>query len=75
MSTLPKKTSRPITINGREYRWMVKTTVDKDTVRLTVQDVKTGETHQRDVRDREGLSPPPVTSATVKEFILVKFPV
>jgi len=75
MSTLSKKDSRPITVNERSYRWMVKKTVDRDTVRLTVQDTTTGETHQRDVRDPEGGEPPPVTPSTVKEFILLRFPI
>jgi len=74
MSSLSKKRSRPITVNGRAYRWMVKSTVDRDAVRLTVQDVLSGETHQRDVRDWEGFPPPPVTPAKVKEFILTRFP-
>lgn len=75
MSTLSSRHSRPIKVNGRDYRWMVKSTVDRDTVRLTVQDVTTGETHQRDVRAYEDdETPPPVTPGTVKEFILTRFP-
>lgn len=74
MSTLAKKNSRPITVNGRDYRWMVKKTVDRDTVRLTVQDMATGETHQRSVRGYEGEAPAAVTPATIKEFILYRFP-
>lgn len=75
MSTMSKKASRSITVNDRPYRWMVKATVDLDTVRLIVQDVATGETHRRQIRAYEGdITPPPVTPATVKEFILTRFP-
>jgi hypothetical protein len=73
--SLPKKNSRSITVRDRVYRWMVKPTVDRNRVRLTVQDETTGELHQRTVSDwDDGESAPPVTPATVKEFIIERFP-
>lgn len=70
--TLPRKKSRPIEVNGRLYRWMIKSTVDQDVVRLTVQDQKTGELRQRRIQGWRGDSPT-VTPRDVKEFILYRF--
>ncbi len=72
--SLPKKDSRPIKVQGRAYRWMVKPTVDSDRVRLTVQDEVTGELHQRQMQGYDGDPPAPVTPAIVKEFIIERFP-
>ena len=79
MSTLPHKSSRPIQINGRSYRWMV--TNRQTFLRLTVRDELTGEIKQheyaksRDIDDYgdtiygiEALTP-----REVREFIISSF--
>jgi hypothetical protein len=86
--TLPKKDSRPIEINGRSYRWMVRRCRNKDGVkpslRLTVQDEHSGELLQRDFPEHVGYRtneygeqeprPNTVTPVDVKAFIFERFP-
>lgn len=73
--TIPKKSSRPITVNGRLYRWMVKPTVDKTRVGLTVQDTVTSELQQGELTSWSGehAETPVVTPGDVKGFIMRRF--
>lgn len=76
--TLPKKASRAIEVKGKSFRWMVKSTVDKDRVRLTVENTETGETKQTFFRgyhidggdEDEPGDAPAVTPGDVKGFII-----
>lgn len=82
---LPKKASRPIQVNNRAYRWMVRKVQGADgagaRLRLTVQDEKTLELHQRHFPaytgkfdpDTNEPMPNSVTTADVREFICTKF--
>lgn len=72
--SIPKKTSRPIRVEGRRYRWMARRTSEVSKVRLTVEDQETGELHQTTIRSWEKGDAPVVTPARVKEFILYRFP-
>lgn len=71
---LPKKASRPIEVNGRQYRWMVKrvTKSEKDWVRVTIEDQETGEIVQSRRHGWEG-DAPMITPRDVKEIILARF--
>ena len=78
--TLPKKASRPIEVEGKTYRWMVRRTgpVKDGTARLTVEDPETGEVRQRVFRGwgvpgEECFEPPRVTPHDVKQFIYERF--
>jgi hypothetical protein len=79
--TMSRKNSRPIEVDGRHYRWMVKRcrgpVGTKPTVRLTVEDRTTGDYFQKDFPeiyklddcgDVVGLDNR-VTSGDVREFI------
>lgn len=83
---LPKKASRKIQVNNRQYLWMVRKVqgangMGERRLRLTVQDPQTMELHQRhfpaytgnfDPDTNEPL-PNSVTTADVREFIITKF--
>jgi len=81
---LPKKSSRPIEVNGRQYRWMVRRCLRRSEpghcLRLTVQDQATEELLQREFPEHTGFNldnepvPNTVSPADVKEFILERFP-
>jgi hypothetical protein len=88
--TLPKKASRSIEVNGRQYRWMVRKTKasmgKSPMLRLTVQDEETGELLQRDFPDHHpsvkpeddhrffGAPANTITPADVTTFIHERFP-
>lgn len=72
---ISRKDSRPIKVNGRAYRWMVKrvTRSERDAVRITVEDQETGELVQSVRRGWEG-DAPRITPGVVKEIVLARFP-
>lgn len=86
--SLPKRTSRPIEVNDRQYRWMVRRCRNPvgvlPSLRLTVQDQVTNELLQRDFPEHTGTrkdecgfdepAPTTVSPADVKAFILERFP-
>lgn len=71
--TLPKKPSRPIEVNGRHYRWMVKPEKHLEGwVRVTIEDQETKKVYQtrrRGFMDANAR----VTPGDVKEIILNHF--
>jgi len=72
--TIPRKKSRPIEVNGRQYRWMVKPKKPKEKgwVRVTIEDQETGEIQQVDRRGfMSALTR--VSPMDVREIILTQF--
>ena len=73
---MPKKKSRPIEVNGRNYRFTVKAFgPDHDIwAEATIQDVVTGETKKGRRRSPGGEGHPMMKPSDVREIILAKFP-
>jgi hypothetical protein len=81
--SLPKRTSRPIEVSGRHYRWMVRLCLRRSEpghcLRLTVQDQVTEELLQREFPEHVGFDadnepiPNTVSPGDVKAFILERF--
>jgi len=72
--TIPKKGSRSIEVNGRQYRWMVSAYGPDDDiwVKVTVEDQESGEIKQTKRKGFMG-DHPAVKPEAVKEFILSAF--
>lgn len=77
--TIPRKKSRPLTVAGREFRWMAKPKKDwngrVESVRVTIEDQETGEVRQFTQRSWDDGSPRSVKPSDVKERIFSLFDV
>lgn len=80
---IPTKSSRPISVNNQNYRWMVRRCPGpvgkRPSMRLTVEKSETGEIQQKDFDIPKKLDESleeyssTITPADVKEFILYRF--